>query len=402
MMLTAYKNHMQKEKSPLLDLPSNCNSMHDFVHVLRTRPLETYTSLLLNYQLRGHDFSFPAFRSTINFFKASNSGFSAFLSTIFSYKDPNPIDDIRLIRLIEEVERENYPFSKTAKLIQDLVYYSDEQSRVENNDQITPIDGYSIRKEDAKRGDAGISFKFPCEIKLDTQFFVQTRVVPIYPLGITKPNGPGYDFFSSRQPIAFFNHDRAHASLSGTIDKEVMGTIRKSNQSAVFPIVDRYLLGFYLNNALDALEENNFKKTLGLFLFQAFHENNARGRIIDALDKEIYLSNLESLKIITVEHLNIGPSRSFDYGSPYQEPEVRKEIIELLPAAQKFLNVILEKYTPPLVELELNQFFLSPTLEPVEANIQKIRELEDTVKKALEENLSAANPPTGARICRPS
>ncbi len=258
-----------------------------FIKTLREQPIKTYMMLKRRLQMEGQNASFPEFAGVVGYC----------IRELFQNDENKAIieKDRGLSMMIEEYKftlmsilienRYLFPYRITIEIIEQALHFIDVIARIKNPK--LPNYYHTVRYHtyfyyllDLQPD----SIVIPTFAELDIMFFLQTRCVPVYVLGITSQ--PLYVDMYTNTPLEFFIHDvghsrRLHQEMERYYDVYVRNKTYETERSP-FDIVSRD--AFYrdqfnytkvLLNIIKQTKDKDRANLKKLILFEAIHEQSS-------------------------------------------------------------------------------------------------------------------------------
>jgi hypothetical protein len=333
-------------------------TMQQFCELLEDSPIEIYMQLAIAYQTEGENFSFPPFKEVIDYLRQRCG------------------ENVVFQKITEKLSAENFPFHKTNLFLQHLLLDFSSLSKPLGKQQSWYIDelvseteaemlqkmGHSITPIDSRVGQM-TGFKFACNAELTVPFFIKTRGVPIFPLGVCTEMLP---FDASHGTLnVFYDHDRAHAAILKQGDAFYL---QKHNKD-VYPILDFHLFSIYTNELIKGITNPFLQDATALLLFQLLHEDGNKKKHCFTWDKEDMISGLE----VATKTVTRRISENFAYPEQYK----RVEMFEYLDAAAELITIILATYNAPVITDAENLSYLQPSKEDYLRRVRKLDQMKD-------------------------
>jgi hypothetical protein len=253
-------------------------TMEAFVKELEEKPLETYLALVNQVYRFGEDFPFPPYQELI--------------TKIKDYLDRREDMKSRFGDFLKEINKEleeGTKFTTSTRLIHKFVQIFPNNSKgvAGLKDEIRsvilePIDPVQFREEDGV-----IVFRFGCDKDLGLMYFVNTRGVPVFPLGIGSDedlNPTPYDQFEGDSRYSFLDHDKQHTDiilrqeskyhLLHFLDQIIKTTdVYESISNRFYSFRVYAALLEKINKTLSQTEDNDLKRALETLLFYLLYED---------------------------------------------------------------------------------------------------------------------------------
>jgi hypothetical protein len=259
----------------------------NFIKQLKEYPVKVYSNLKRRLELNGQNASFPEFIGVVGYI----------IKELFQNKTNQDIikKDFALSKLIEEYKftlmsilienRYFFPYRITIEVIEQGLHFLDVIARIKNPN--LPNYYHTVRYHTyfyylLELEPNGIVI--PTFAELDVLFFIQTRCVPIYVLGITST--PLYVDMYTNTPLEFFIHDvghsrRLHQEMERYYDVFIRNKKYESQRSP-FNLTSRedfyneqYHYTKTLLNIINHTKDKQRANLKKLILFEVLHEQSS-------------------------------------------------------------------------------------------------------------------------------
>jgi hypothetical protein len=319
-------------------------TMEDFVKDLEGKPLETYHSLVNQVYRFGEDFPFPPYQELITKIK----------SYVDRRNDTEPVVREFLKEINRELE-EGTRFTTSTRLIHKFQQLFPNNSKGVDGlkDEIKeiyldPIDPVQFREEDGV-----IVFRFGCDKDLGLMYFVNTRGVPVFPLGVGSDedlNPTPYDQHDGYSRYSFWNHDEQHTDiilmqeskyrLLNFLDQMIKTRdVYKSMNNRVYSFKAYEALLEKINKSLSQTENNDLKRAQEALLFYLLHEDEGGAYPLDP--------DFINRHFIVFAETACLPQFSYLIQDPLKSCEQGEGLKAALLHAQEQLSYRLKKYAYP-------------------------------------------------------